>query len=90
MGDKDVSNSNMPAFPRDSFSARAVAAVTPITNPYGKNGMTKRELMAMTIAAGVAASNVKSTRGIVARAVDIADALLKELDKKVDTSREFE
>lgn len=49
-------------------------------NTVRDSGMSKREYMAVQIAAGLAADNTMKTEGIAATAVEIADALLEELE----------
>ena len=76
-----MKNADMPAMPSD---VKAVyEAMTDSDDSWGKAalGLTKREMMAMHIASGFAADKEVSPCNIANLAIEVADALLTELER---------
>ena len=78
-----MKNADMPAMP--------VVDSRGIPSMYGFDsvealGLTKREMMAMHIAAGFAADNKITTDNVVKWSIEVADKLLTELDRKCQKS----
>ena len=76
-----MKNADMPAMPSD---VKAVyEAMTDSDDSWGKAalGLTKREMMAMHIASGFAADKEVSPCNIANLAIEVADALLAELER---------
>lgn len=76
-----MKNADIPAMPSD---VKAVyEAMTDSGDSWGKAalGLTKREMMAMHIASGFAADKEVSPCNIANIAIEVADALLAELER---------
>ena len=76
-----MNNADLPAMPSD---VKAVyEAMTDSDDSWGKAalGLTKREMMAMHIASGFAADKEVSPCNIANIAIEVADALLAELER---------
>ena len=76
-----MKNADFPAMPSD---VKAVyEAMTDSDDSWGKAalGLTKREMMAMHIASGFAADKEVSPCNIANLAIEVADALLAELER---------
>lgn len=76
-----MKNADIPAMPSD---VKAVyEAMTDSDDSWGKAalGLTKREMMAMHIASGFAADKEVSPCNIANIAIEVADALLAELER---------
>lgn len=76
-----MKNADMPAMPSD---VKAVyEAMTDSDDSWGKAalGLTKREMMAMHIASGFTADKEVSPCNIANLAIEVADALLAELER---------
>ena len=78
-----MKNSDMPAMPTHDvfedcgFDGNSGPHLTQTTN----YGMTKREMMAMHIASGLAADHQVTVCNIATLSVEVADALLAELER---------
>lgn len=78
-----MKNADMPAMPTHDvfehcgFDGNSGPHLTQTTN----YGLTKREMMAMHIAAGFAADGQITTDSVVKWSVEVADKLLQELDR---------
>ena len=69
-----MKNSDMPAMPVELSGFGSY-------EPIAYTGLTKREMMAMHIAAGFAADGQITTDNVVKWSVEVADKLLQELDR---------
>ena len=79
-GDEEMKNADMPAMPSD---VKAVyEAMTDSADSWGKAalGLTKREMMAMHIAAGLASDPDIKPSNIPMLAINVSDALLAALE----------
>lgn len=69
-----MKNADMPAMPVELSGFGSY-------EPIAYTGLTKREMMAMHIAAGFAADGQITTDNVVKWSVEVADKLLQELDR---------
>lgn len=69
-----MNNADMPAMPVELSGFGTY-------EPIAYTGLTKREMMAMHIAAGFAADGQITTDNVVKWSVEVADKLLQELDR---------
>lgn len=78
-----IQNKNLPAFPVEiSFNGKEKPQGIQTTDSSGwEAGLTKREYFAAMAMQGLATNWSKSNMEIAANAVEIADALLAELEK---------
>ena len=80
-----MKNADMPAMPIVDPDAGYPLDVSRygngISNGGFASGLTKREMMAMHIAAGFAADGQITTDNVVKWSVEVADKLLQELDR---------
>ena len=73
-----MKNGDMPAMPLEAVMTRSNGNTTAWTN---YTGLTKREMMAMHIAAGLISDPQVKTHQVAGDAVRVADALLAELER---------
>ena len=73
-----IKNGDMPAMPFEAVMARSNGNTTGWTN---YTGLTKREMMAMHIAAGLISDQQVKTHQVAEDAVRVADTLLAELER---------
>ena len=76
-----MKNSDMPAMPQSATSEGHSCNYYDYGGPGIPTGLTKREMMAMHIAAGFAADKEVRPCDIAKLATDVADLLLAELEK---------
>ena len=77
-----VKNADMPAMPvLNGDNEPANMGFEYYSNSQLATGLTKREMMAMHIAAGFAADGQITTDNVVKWSVEVADKLLQELDR---------
>lgn len=80
-----MKNSDMPAMPTQTYDHGAAMQGLAVT-VTDKSGLTKREMIAMHIASGVAADNKITTDNVVKWSIEVTDKLLSELERTCQKS----